>query len=149
IADAGRPAGLFFADGMLTCRMYETWEQFRNGWKRIYIESAKCKVRRLQKASWVVALFGWILPIIAGCNLVVSLVLQNVSIASATTETYREVQTWGAAGLWLSLGGLVAYAAALIGAYRVGRVPLWAIPGFVVGSWCVSGILGEAARDLK
>jgi hypothetical protein len=148
IADAGRPAGLFFADGMLTCRMYENWEQFRNGWKRIYIESAKCKVGRLRQASIVALLFGCLLPVFAVDNLIVSLFLWNASFEEASVALYREVHAWGAIGMALSGAALAAWLAVIGASHRIGRVPLWAVPGFVVGSWFVSRILGEAATDL-
>jgi hypothetical protein len=48
----------------------------------------------------------------------------------------------------LSGAALAAWLAVIGASHRIGRVPLWAVPGFVVGSWFVSRILGEAATDL-
>jgi hypothetical protein len=146
IADAGRPAGLFFADGMLTCRMYESWEQFRSGWKRIYIESAKCKVGRLRQASVVSALFGAVLPVVAVVTLLTNIALLR---AAELGHASRPDPVLLIAGLWLPAIGLLAWCAVLIGTYRIGRAPVWAMPGSIMGSWLVSRILGEAASDLE
>jgi hypothetical protein len=143
IADAGRPAGLFLAGGMLSCRMYEAWPQFRAGWKRIYIESAKCKVKRLKRAAAVSATFGAILPVLALLNAAACAALLALPRADAAP-----LHEWASAGLILSAAALLAWIAVVAATCRIGRVPLWAAPGFIAGSWLVSRILAEAARDL-
>jgi cellulose synthase/poly-beta-1,6-N-acetylglucosamine synthase-like glycosyltransferase len=139
MAEADRPAGLFLADGLVTCRMYETWSDFRRGWKRIYIESARCKVQRLRRAAMVSALMGAVLPLGALVNLVVSLVLMRGEYDPA----------WGWAGGVLSSAALAVWLAVLAATYRIGRVSLAAVPGFIIGAWLVGGILAEAAADLR
>jgi hypothetical protein len=119
--------------------MYETWSDFRRGWKRIYIESARCKVQRLRRAAMVSALMGAVLPLGALVNLVVSLVLMRGEYDPA----------WGWAGGVLSSAALAVWLAVLAATYRIGRVSLAAVPGFIIGAWLVGGILAEAAADLR
>lgn len=140
MADAGRPAGLFLADGMLTCRMYESWQAFRNGWKRIYIESAKCKVGRLRKAAAASALMGGVFP---------ALTLVNLFFALEFLLPNEAGRSWGTASAVLSGLGLLAWVLVVAATHRIGRVPLWAVPGFAIGAWLVGVIEWEAARDLR
>lgn len=146
IADQGRPAGLFLADGILHCRMYETWPQFWRGWKRIYTECAKCKVSRLKRAAAVSATVGAILPAAAAANLVFSSLILGGAAGPIESEALRNA---AGAGLWLSAIGLLLFLTVIAAGYRLGRVPLWAIFGYPVGAWMVSRILAEAARDLE
>jgi len=140
-ADNGtRTAGLFIADGMLSCRMYESYAAFRRGWKRIYIEAAKCKTRRLIRSSWCAAFTASVLPTLAVVNLAWSIAMLPLG------DEWTRAGTIGAA---LSAAGLVAWALVIAAAYRMGRVPLWAVPGSIIGAWLVGRILSEAARDLK
>ena len=64
---AKRRLGVFMADGLLHCRMYADWAQFRRGWKRIFTEAAKRKARRLTLWSWQIRLLGTLFPL---CTLV-------------------------------------------------------------------------------
>lgn len=147
IANAGRPAGLFLADGILTCRMYESWPQFREGWKRIYIESAKRKVKRLKQAAAVSGLFGGILPMLALAALVISL----LAVGSLSNDHGLRPDQLASfrVGLYLSIAGLIAWLALVAAVHRIGRVPLWTAPAFALGSLFTARILSEAARDLR
>ncbi|MSR43967.1 MAG: glycosyltransferase [Phycisphaerales bacterium] len=53
-----RKAGLFIADDLLRVRMYETYGQFREGWKRIFIEASHRNPARLVRYGWECALVG-------------------------------------------------------------------------------------------
>lgn len=140
MADADRPAGVFLADGLLTCRMYESWEAFRRGWKRIYTESTHRKVNRLRKAVVCAALFGSVLPVATVVNLAWSIMLWRQGGEGATL---------GLVGTCLSGTALAVWLAVLTFTYRTVRAPLWAVPGYALGSWLVGGILAEAASDLR
>jgi cellulose synthase/poly-beta-1,6-N-acetylglucosamine synthase-like glycosyltransferase len=137
MAEARRPAGLFLADGMVRCRMYESWETFQRGWKRIYTEAARCKVRRLRQAALAAGLMGSLLPMLAVCQIVLSAFF----LARGNTIP-------GTIGVAVGGLALVAFASVILATYRIGRIPLAAAPGFVVGSWMISRILREAAADL-
>jgi hypothetical protein len=62
IEGAHRNGGVFFAAGLLHCRMYADWAQFRRGWKRIFTEAANRNARRLTVNAWRVRGLGTILP---------------------------------------------------------------------------------------
>lgn len=53
-----RKAGLFIADGLLRVRMYESYEQFCEGWKRIFIEASHRNPTRLVRYGWECLLVG-------------------------------------------------------------------------------------------
>jgi hypothetical protein len=146
IAESGRAAGLFVADGMVTCRMYDSWEQFRRGWKRIYTEAAKCKVKRLKRAAAVSAATGAVLPVLAAGNLALCLLVLTGAVGTAINEVVR---AWAATGVWLSGLGLLAYVLVIVVAHRMGRAPMWSVAAHPIGAWLVSRILAEAARDLE
>lgn len=140
MADADRPAGVFLADGLLSCRMYESWEAFRRGWKRIYTESTHRKVSRLRKAVVCSALFGSVLPVATAVNLVWS---------SRLWLDGGEEAGLGKVGACLSAVALAVWFAVLMFTYRTVRAPIWAVPGHPLGAWLVGGILAEAANDLR
>jgi glycosyltransferase involved in cell wall biosynthesis len=129
--------GLMLADGLLRCRMYESWEQFRRGWKRIYTECAKLKSGRLRRSALVARVLGSILPALAICNLLLALIMQQTEHASRFQ-----------ANLWLGSAGLLAWGLMMLLVYRANHAPFWAVPGSIIGSWLVADILSEAAREL-
>ncbi len=148
-AGGGRPAGLFLADGLVSCRMYETWDAFWRGWKRIYTESAKCKIKRLRRAALVAGIMGGILPVLTLANWILCLVMFRADVMRMW-----EIGGTRDPGLWrlgasLSAAALVAFIGVVLASYRMGRAPWWAAAGFPVGSLLVARILGEAARDLE
>lgn len=140
LAEAGRVSGLFLSGGLLRCRMYESWPAFREGWKRIYVESAKRRLSRLRLATTITAVWGSALPIAALLNLCYSLALAG----SGSNE-----QSTGIIGLWFGGVALGAWFATLLLAYRAASAPLWAIPAYPVGAGLVARILSEAASDLR
>lgn len=137
-AKAKIPIGLFPAADMLRCRMYESWPQFRRGWKRIFIEAANRRPARLRTSARRLRLFGAMLPAASAAALVVGLV--------ADPE--------GGGGLALvaacsGAAGLVAFFAAIAGfALRAGASP-FAAPLYPIGAWLTARILSEAACDLR
>ncbi|MFG0260461.1 MAG: glycosyltransferase [Phycisphaerales bacterium JB041] len=135
-ADEGLPAGLLNADGVLICRMYHTWAEFRKGWKRIYTECANRKPRRLSRATVRVRIIDGLLPVLA-C-------LGAVAALSGSFEPGWARVT----GAVVCLIGLVVWSVALAAIYRLSRAPLWSVPLYPLASWRVSGILREAAQDL-
>lgn len=135
VARAGRPAGIFLADGLLTCRMYDSWPAFRSGWKRIFIELSSRRADRLARYAWRPRLFGCLLPLAATAD---------AAMSAAGAPGFDR-----AAGLGVSLSALAVFLAAVGALYRLARTPLWTLPGYVVGSWLLGGILSSAARDVR
>lgn len=135
-AEEKLPAALLNADGVLICRMYHTWAQFRKGWKRIYTECANRKPRRLSRATWRVRAIDAILPVLAAAGALTALL--------ATPEP-GWLRVFAAV---VCLAGLVVWGVALATIYRLSRAPLWSVLLSPLASWRVSGILREAAQDL-
>jgi glycosyltransferase involved in cell wall biosynthesis len=136
-AEEGLPAALLNADGVLVCRMYHSWPQFRKGWKRIYTECANRKERRLAKARRRMLAVDAALPALAGAGLVLGL-------------TAPVSPAWlGGVTAWACAAGLVLWALGLGLIYRLSRAPLWAVVLAPWAAWRVAGILAEAADDLR
>lgn len=127
----GMACGVLLADGMLVCRMYDSWAQFTKGWKRIYTEAAHRNPGRLTRLGWRVrgSLTG--LPVGAACGVVAGGV-GGVPIAAAV------------AGL-----GLMLMLAAMVVVQRLGRGPWWAALATPIGGWLIGGLLIGAGRDLS
>lgn len=134
---AGLRAGVFLADGLLTCRMYPSWAAFRRGWKRIYTEAANRRPARLRRAAFRIAMTGSVLPLAAVINVIL--------LAGPWAEglPLRPVT------LIISALALAAWLAAVAWIHRLGHAPAWEAPGSVAGSWMVARILLEAAQDLE
>ncbi len=135
-AEEGLAAALLNADGVLICRMYHTWAEFRKGWKRIYTECANRKPGRLKRATRRVRAIDTVLPIVAAGGALVALLS---SVDPVWLRTVAAV---------VCLGGLAVWCVALAAIYRLSRAPLWAVVLSPLAAWRVSGILREAAMDL-
>jgi hypothetical protein len=142
VRDRGLRAGVFLADGLLTCRMYPDYPAFRRGWKRIYIESAKRKPGRLARSAWRLRLLNAALP-------VASASLMILAGAALILRPSGMDLTAPAVGLALALAALSAWALALGRLYATGGFPRWAVAFSPWAAWLVSGVLLEAARDLR
>lgn len=133
----GRPAGLLLAGGMVRCKMYDTWAQFRKGWKRIYTESANRKAGRLRTSARRLVVLGCILPAAAAACPVVTLV-------GAAPGDWPLL----AAGVGVPVLALGAWLLAMAAVHMGSRTPVWCIPLYPLGALLSAGILREAARDL-
>ncbi len=137
IEAARRRAGVFLADGLLRCRMYADWAQFRRGWKRIYTEAANRNARRLSVGAWRVRALGTFLPLCTfGCALFAALVAARAPAIGWTL-------------LALALAAFAVWLVALLRVAAIAHAPLWTAPLHVVGAWLTGGLLAEAARDLR
>lgn len=137
--EQGIAAGLFLADGMHVCRMYANWAEFRRGWKRIYTECAKLRVKRLRTAARRVRITSVLLPFLA---------LTSV-VAGASQGGLNWGHALASAAVITGLLGLLAFSAAIASCYRTSRTPALAALAYPVGAWMVGTILHEAAADLK
>ncbi|HZW10878.1 MAG TPA: glycosyltransferase [Phycisphaerales bacterium] len=136
VAAEGLPAALLNAHGVLVCRMYHSWAEFRKGWKRIYTECANRKPARLARAARRLLVTGVLLPGLSAAGLLAAC-LAPVDPGPLPTV-----------GRWLCAYALLAWLLALAAVYRMGRSPVWAVPLHPVGAWRVSRILREASEDL-
>ena len=137
-AEAGLRVGAFLAGGMVTCRMYDSWEEFARGWSRIYAESARRRVRRLRRAAGEVRALGTVLPAIA---------LAAVGVGGVALGAGAG---WpGAVALAVGALALVAQGTALVGAFRLAGLPWRSVAAYPVAAWMVGGILLRTARMVE
>ncbi len=134
----GGHSAVALADGMLICSMYESLAEFRQGWKRIFIEACSRKPARLRK---------W-----AARTLVIDVVLPLVQLA--TLASAPAVAAAGEVPLALTmtlvvLTGWTFQGAVLWRFYTMGRAPRPAILLYPLGCLIVAGIMWSGARDLQ
>lgn len=138
LGKAGGTGSLFLADGMLTCSMYESLDDMRTGWKRIFIEACKRKPGRLRKQAVRTFTVGVVLPAVQAATLVTAIPL----IASATALGL------GIAMIAVVLGAWLIQVASLAHVYRASGAPVAASLFYPIGAWIVAGIMLDGASDL-
>ncbi len=133
----GAGASLLLAGGMVRCSMYDDWDDYTRGWKRIYTESAGRKSARLRRHARVARAMGTVLPL---CGL--GALLVGVSLVLAGNPLG-----------WIGVGsggmGLVIWLVGVLTVLRSGRAPLWTVVLTPLGAWLTGSILRSAARDLE
>jgi len=129
------PAGLFLADGLLTCRMYASPAEFIRGWKRIFIEAANRRISRLKQIARRVAALSLGPPF---CCLAAAAIVWTQP-ANPLTHT---------AAVFAALA-MLAMLIATGWAYRLSHVPIRYAVLYPVGALQVAHILRSAANDLK
>lgn len=134
VAESQMRGGLLLADGMVRCRMYDDWAQFRKGWKRIYTESANREPARLRRYAWRSGLLGAGLPLMAAGGLFMALTLGD-----GPTR---------AIGGGLCAAALAVWLAGLVTIYRSSGARTEDVLYFPLGAWLVGSIYREAWRDL-
>jgi len=136
IAAKKRRTGVFVAAGLLHCRMYADWTQFRRGWKRIFTEAADRKARRLSLWSWRIRWLGTLFPVW----------MLAAGPLGALVVAHDAVRGWTV--LALALAALLVWLGALARLCALARAPAWIAPLHVVGAWLTADLLGEAAREV-
>ncbi|MCL4221560.1 MAG: glycosyltransferase [Phycisphaerales bacterium] len=129
--------GLLVADGMVRCSMYDTWTQFRSGWRRIYIEACGRKSKRLVGNAWKARGVGTVLPLGAAVGLLTSIGDPSLDVG---WRLGVGIVSGSALSVWLAALWLLA---------RAGGAAGWTVLLHAIGTWLVGGILIEGARDLR
>lgn len=130
--------GVYLSDHMLEVRMYDSWKAFRIGWKRIFIDCAKRKVRRMRKSALRARAIHSLLPPLTLGTLLAAL------LGPATDPAWLKP-----AAAALSATALLAWWVVLAFIHVKGRFPLWAVVLNPVGTWLMANIIDEAASDLS
>lgn len=136
----GGTSGAFLGGGIVRCRMYETWDEFKKGWRRILIEAGQRRSDRIRSSGWRLRMLGAVLP---GLTLVLGVV------STAACAASDEPVGWCALPAGIAVAGVVAYAIATAKIYGIARVSRLAPFLAPVGAWLVSGLMLEAARGLR
>lgn len=126
------------ADGMLTVSMYESLQSMREGWKRIFIEVARRRPRRL--VTWGVRSIavGALIPTVQVAALVLGAVLFNRGDHAALILALSAVGS-----------GVLAQFMALHQFYRAAGTPLMGLLGYPLGCLIVGQLMLEGASDLR
>lgn len=134
----GALTGVFFADGMLRCTMYDDWGQFKRGWKRIFTEAADQRAERLERFALRAVWTGIALPMFS-----LGAAIAGAIAWRATGDVLHAIT--GAAGAL----SLVMMLAALGTIARIGRSSVWGVVLHPIGALAVVRILYGAASDLR
>jgi chlorobactene glucosyltransferase len=133
----GRNGGVFLAAGLFQCRMYASWPEFKRGWKRIYIEAANRKVKRLWVAALRIRGLGTLLP------------LWSIAALVGGVGLYANDSGRGGTLVALAAIALLLWLAVLLRVAQLSHAPAWTAPLHLIGSWLTGGLLDEAANDLR
>ncbi|MSR28757.1 MAG: glycosyltransferase [Phycisphaerales bacterium] len=133
-----RRAGLFVADGLLHVRMYESFSQFREGWRRILIEACHRNPSRMSRYAAECTVIG------PGVSAIAALALATGAAALAGGDA-----PLGWSGIASGALALVAQGGTLARIYRIIGVPMIAVLAHPYASLIVASILRQGARDLR
>lgn len=139
VKSLGHRCEVFFANGALICRMYDTWGAFVQGWVRLYIELANRRPRRMAKHAVTALMTGSMLPLMSGLALAAGLL---------TIGGGDEIVWWGRLSAAAGTTGLLAFYGCLgLGVFWGGASVLGALL-YPLGSAIVAWILLKARSEL-
>tara|TARA_B100000959_G_C14976649_1_gene621783 strand:- start:1468 stop:2670 length:1203 start_codon:yes stop_codon:yes gene_type:complete len=130
VHQAGERVQVLFADGLLQCSMYSTFEAFKQGWKRIYIEASSRNVNRLFRSGFLVLIVSLFLPAVS---------IAGVVIGNANSPTL----------LWTSVASLVATAFVIGWIYFINNAPIIFAIFAPIGGLVVAKLFFDSASILK
>jgi chlorobactene glucosyltransferase len=130
---SGTRGGLALAADMLQVHMYGSLSAMQAGWRRIFIEASRRRVRSLRRKAVAVFVFGVCNPLAQVATLVAA-----AAVGGATFFWAAAVVAWG----------IGAQAAALAMVYRTCRVPVRDIVSSPAGAALVAHTLWRGASDL-
>lgn len=134
----GHRCEVFFADGALVCRMYDTWGAFVSGWKRLYIELANRRPQRMAAHARAAVITGTVMPVLSAAALA----------AGMCVEWHGGVWWYALAAVVGGLAGLAGYYGCLLLGVVWGGASLVGAVLYPVGSAVTGWILLSARKDL-
>jgi len=130
--------GIALGRGMFRCVMYETFEEFWGGWKRIFIGAANQRTRRLKSHGRRLMAIGMALPI-----------MQLIAMTVAVLVYYQGSWILGSILATLVILASILQFAVLANFYRACGASIIAALLFPVGAIIIGAILLRGASDLK
>ena len=121
---------MLFADGMLKCSMYPTFESFQNGWKRIYIEAANRKVKHLKQSALLAIVVGVLFPLAGVAGIFVGMEISPSLF-------------------WTSIASLISASIVIAWLYRINNAPMIYALFAPIGAAVVAKIFIDASTMLK
>lgn len=134
---AGGRQGIFMSDGMLRCSMYDSYESFLRGWKRIFIEACKRKPTRLRKAALRMWMLGGLIPF-----------AQLATLGFTITAIVAREPIFAPIGALMLVVGIALQAIAVRTTYRLAGAPRAAAFLHAFGALIVGRTLWQGAADL-
>ena len=119
VKERGHRGGLLNSGGIVRCRMYEDWGEFRRGWKRIYVEAANRRSARLREGGWRKRGLGSVMPLSSVACAMLWYPATSMNPAAWWLEALAIAVPVLALGAW-------GFAMSLV--YRSGSTPVWATP---------------------
>ena len=138
VREHGGRGGIVLADGMLRSEMYDSFNAFQNGWKRIFIGACKNKPGRLRKYAWRALFAALGVPMLWAATTAVGLAL----IAQGSILL-------GGAAIGIALASYAMQLIALGAGFHLGGVPRSTAVNYPAGSLIVAMIMLRAAADLE
>ncbi len=121
---------VLFADGMLTCSMYDTFLSFKNGWTRIYIEASTRNVNRLRRSAVLTFIVTFLFPLFE---------LGGICLGYYQSKLL----------FWLSISAVLGNLGVVGWLYTMNRAPLLYAFFSPLGGLVVSSIFWNAAAILQ
>lgn len=138
LKNTGGSFAVALAGPMLRVRMYGSWDSFRRGWKRIFIESARRRPTRLRAYARRVRVAYVLLPICAAAALAAGAIGSALGVGSVAAAT-----------LVAGAVGVGTWIVAMTLALRAQGAGFGSVLASIVGGWLTAGILNEASQDLE
>lgn len=135
---AGGRQGIFMSDGMLRCSMYDSYEAFLRGWKRIFIEACKRKPKRLRKAALRLWMLGGVIP-----------TAQLATLGFTIAALFAGEMIFALLGAAVLVIGLTLQVLAVRTTYRLAGAPRSAAFFHAFGALIVGRTLWQGAADLE
>jgi len=126
----GGKVQVLFADGLLRCSMYPTFEAFKTGWKRIFIEASTRNINRLRRSAALVIVVSIILPAAGVAGIIIG------NLVSAPL-------------LWISIASLVACIWVICWLYKINNAPIVFAIFAPIGGLVVAKLFLDAASILQ
>lgn len=138
ISKSGARVGIALGSGVFRCTMYENFEEFCGGWKRIFIGAANQRVKRLRNHGLRLITLGLGLPL-----------LQFVGIGVALAVAAQGSWILGNVLIALVLLASLLQFIVLARFYRACGASALAAVAFPIGAAVIGGLLVRGAGDLK
>ncbi len=138
VSKSGARVGIALGSGLFRCTMYETFAEFRGGWKRIFIGAANQRVKRLRVHGLRLMALGFALPFSQFAGLIVAaLVYQQGSWILGSVLA-----------LLVLLSALLQFLV-LAKFYRASGASAFAALLFPLGAGIIGWLLTRGASDLQ
>jgi len=137
MGESGRRVSLLGAGEMLTVSMYDRFDAFLNGWRRIFIEACHRKPWRLRKNALRTLFVGVVQP-----------VLQVTLLCWSLLSLWQGFTWWGLLAVALVLAAWLVHGVTLWWIYQLqGTARRW-IFAYPLGCLVVAKVMLDGARDL-